>query len=176
MVVVLSSASYLLPPINSSPPPSPSSSPFPSPVVRDPNPQWRSVCWSSQDTWLAVGNRLVMSSTLRHACTRTKLTLLPPPVTFTHPHAHHLSNSRHSLPLSLLSQCPHSHPHYSHNALTFTLTTPTIPSLVPSLLPQYPHSTLTTLTIPSLVPSIVPSLLPQYPFPSSLLPCLPQQW
>ena len=81
------------PPCPSSPPPCPSSSPpSPSPVVRDPNPQWRSVCWSSQDTWLAVGNRLVRS-TLRHACTHTKLTLLPPPVTFTLPHAHHPSNS-----------------------------------------------------------------------------------
>ena len=84
---------YLLLPTNSSPPPCPSSSrSSPSPVVRDPNPQWRSVCWSSQDTWLAVGNRLV-SSTLRHACTHTKLTLLPPPVTFTLPHGYHPSNS-----------------------------------------------------------------------------------
>ena len=81
---------HFLPPAHLSPP-----------VVRDPSPQWRTVCWSLQDTWLAVGNRLVSSC-------------------LTHPRAHHTITC-HSHSHSHIHTPPTSptlsHPHYSNNPL-----------------------------------------------------------
>lgn len=129
-IALLASVCCTLPCVSSSLP-----APSSTPVVRDPNPQWRSACWSSQDTWLAVGNRSV-SSTLRHACEHTKqyLSLCKVHIILTHTH-------KCSSPLPTFGT---SHPRYFHNILSPTFTTPTIPPLPPSLLPQYlvspPHS------------------------------------
>lgn len=125
-IVLLASVCRTLPCVSSSLP-----APSSTPVVRDSNPQWRSACWSSQDTWLAVGNRSV-SSTLRHACEHTKqhLSLCTVHLILTHTH-------KCSSPLPTFGT---SHPHYFHNILSPTFTTSTISLLPPSLLPQYPVS------------------------------------